>query len=301
VTSPTLQPLVSILTPSLDQGRWLPRNLASVADQTYPRIEHIVMDGGSTDETVEILDAAPNLRWRSEPDRGQSHALNKALAESTGDIIGWLNADDAYFGPEAVATAVAAFAAHPTSAVVYGHAVLVDSDDTILHFLWVPPYNRVLLGRYNYIFQPSAFIRRSAVADVFVDEEYDSWMDRELWLRLSATHVFQRVDAVLAADRHHDRRKSYRGDLADADRRRLVARYGKSAGLSEGIEQRALRVIMRFAGASLVLQARSSANAAFELDSRWNLLLRQLAMTRRESVGEILKAAFGVSDRRKRL
>src|SRR5713226_6394238 len=113
--------LVSILTPSFNQARWLADNLRSVTNQTYPHIEHIIMDGGSTDSSVEILKkAGPNVRWRSEPDRGQSHALNKAFAESRGEVIGWLNSDDAYFTPTAVAEAVQVFERCPDVNVVYG-------------------------------------------------------------------------------------------------------------------------------------------------------------------------------------
>ncbi len=269
-----------MLTPSFNQGRWLRRNLESVAAQTYSNIEHIVMDGGSNDETVEILRAAKNLCWRSEPDRGQSHALNKAFAQSSGEIIGWLNADDAYFISEAVATAVAAFKAHPDAAVVYGHAALVSSNDQLLHFLWVPRFSHSLLRRLNYIFQPSAFIRRSAVEEFFVDEAYDSWMDRELWLRLAETQPFHRVNRILAVDRHHAMRKSYRRDLAEADRRRLVTRYGSSSALHETFGQQALRVIIRLVGISLLFDPSVRVNLNVELDSRTKLLLRQLAMKR---------------------
>ena len=97
-----MRPLVSILTPSYQQGRYLADNLKSVGQQSYAPIEHIVRDGGSTDETVEILrSAGVNVRWVSKRDGGQTDALNQALAESRGDIIGWLNSDDFYY-PDAV-------------------------------------------------------------------------------------------------------------------------------------------------------------------------------------------------------
>src|SRR5437868_3953200 len=101
--------LVSVLTPSFNQRPWLKDNLESVSSQSYPNIEHIVMDGASTDGSVEILrNSLHNVRWLSEPDRGQSHALNKAFAESRGEIVGWLNSDDAYFSCDAVGDVVAA-------------------------------------------------------------------------------------------------------------------------------------------------------------------------------------------------
>src|SRR5712671_7361166 len=92
------RPLVSVLTPSFNQAGWLADNLRSVAAQTYPSVEHVVMDGGSSDSSIELLERheRAGLTWRSERDRGQSHALNKAFALSSGEIIGWLNSDDAY-------------------------------------------------------------------------------------------------------------------------------------------------------------------------------------------------------------
>src|SRR4051812_23613887 len=90
------QPLVSVITPSFNQAKYIERTLESVRNQTYPRIEHIVIDGGSTDGTIEILKHQTFARWISEPDRGQSDALNKGIARAKGDIIGWLNSDDMY-------------------------------------------------------------------------------------------------------------------------------------------------------------------------------------------------------------
>ena len=127
------RPLVSILTPSLNQGRWLPDTLHSVAAQTYSNIEHIVMDGGSTDGSVDMLRSAnPRVRWWSEPDRGQSHALTKGFAVSQGDVIGWLSSDDAYFYRGAVADAVDLFNRYPEVDVLYGHAALVNADGLAL-------------------------------------------------------------------------------------------------------------------------------------------------------------------------
>src|SRR5215212_4467984 len=101
------QPFVSILSPSFNQGRFIRDCLVSVSNQTYKNIEHIVCDGGSTDQTLEHLtNAAPLVQWVSEPDRGQAHALNKAFAMSTGDIIGWINSDDALFATNTVETVV---------------------------------------------------------------------------------------------------------------------------------------------------------------------------------------------------
>ncbi len=279
----TGEPLVSVLTPSLSQARWLGDALGSVARQTYPRIEQIVMDGGSTDGSVALLRAAsPRVRWRSEPDRGQSHALNKAFAESEGEIIGWLNADDAYFAPDTVSEVTQLFARRPDVAVVYGHAALVNGDGLILHMIWAPPFNAPLLRLHNFIIQPTAFIRRSALGATLVDEAYESAMDRELWLRLDHRCRFARLDRVLAIDRHHPGRKVYtRPDLARAEGERLVAAYGVPSGDWSRAKLKVCKIAFRLAGLRLVPQA-SRTPLAFDgrVDGVWRLARRQLAAPR---------------------
>lgn len=202
-------PVVSILTPSFNQAAWLADNLRSVACQTYPNIEHIVMDGGSTDGSVEILKAAgDSMRWRSEPDRGQSHAINKAFEASTGEIIGWINSDDAYFDCRVVEDVVAYFAEHPEVDVVYGHAVQVDERGEIIWMIWVPWFSGRLLRIVNFIGQPVAFIRRSALTEPMLDESYHFTMDYELWLRLLSEGCrFARINRITAVDRHQQQRK----------------------------------------------------------------------------------------------
>ena len=218
--SPTT-PLVSILTPSYNQAAWLADNLHSVACQTYPHIEHIVMDGGSTDGSVGILEAAHgSVRWRSEPDKGQADAVNEAFAESSGEIIGWLNSDDAYFDSQVVEDIVAVFQREPDVDVVYGHALQTTEDGAFIQVLWVPEFDADLLGALDFIVQPAAFVRRSTLSDPMLDKSFHFAMDYELWLRLRSSGAsFERIDRVTAIDRHQPSRKSttikdvYRNDL----------------------------------------------------------------------------------------
>jgi glycosyltransferase involved in cell wall biosynthesis len=223
-------PLVSVLTPSLNQARWLADNLRSVSCQTYPNIEHIVMDGGSTDGSVDILRAAgETVTWRSEPDAGQADAVNKAFRESRGEIIGWINSDDAYFDCTVVADVVAYFAAHPDIDVVFGHAAQIAEDGTIIWMIWVPPFFRPLLRIVNFIGQPVAFIRRSVLSEPMLDDSYDFAMDYELWLRLDAgDRVFHRIRRIIAADRHQPARKGVTmQDVLRSDLDRLAVTHGR--------------------------------------------------------------------------
>jgi glycosyltransferase involved in cell wall biosynthesis len=275
-------PLVSVLTPSFNQSRWLEENLRSVANQTYPHIEHIVMDGASTDGSVDILErAGRTVRWTSESDNGQSHALNKAFADSRGEIIGWLNSDDAYFRRDTVELVVRAFEEHPEAAIVYGHAALVNADGLLLHMVWVPRFSARLLRTHNFIIQPAAFIRRSAIASQFLDEAFQSAMDRELWLRLAPVQRFVRLGHVLATDRHHRDRKSVaRKDLGRIDTARIVQAYPVPEGWSTQLRLKALKFAFRLAGVSLAGEAFRSLACEARPGGRTLLYIRQLFVVR---------------------
>lgn len=204
-------PLVSILTPSFQQGRYLADTLASVAAQDYPEIEHVVVDGGSTDETLDVLqNAGPRVRWTSEPDDGQGEALNKAFERCRGSIIGWLNSDDFYVQRHAVATAVAAL--EKTSAdVVYGGSLWVDEENRVLKLHPRPRFSAKRLRRLDFISQPATFFRRDGLQSPLVDPDAHYSLDYGLWLRLLVEgRQFVRVGAYLAAMRYHLAAKSVR-------------------------------------------------------------------------------------------
>jgi hypothetical protein len=226
-------PIVSILTPSFDQAAFLPDSLRSVSCQTHPRIEHIVMDGGSTDGSVEILRAAgDSIAWRSEPDRGQADAVNKALRQSSGEVVGWLNSDDAYFDCRVVEDVVAFFAANPEVDVVYGHCLQITGDGTAIQVLWAPEFDAGLQKAVNLQMQPSTFIRRSALSDPMLDTTFHFAMDYELWLRLASQgRRFGRIDRILSVDRHQLARKSATiKDVNFADLQRLSTVYDLHLG-----------------------------------------------------------------------
>lgn len=281
---------VSVLTPSFNQGRFLGDCIESVARQTHPGVEHVIYDGGSTDETLEVLRRAPSsVRWTSEPDSGQSNAVNKAFAATSGEIVGWLNSDDAFYDPRAVEAAVALFLRRPEVDVVYGHAALVAADGELLHLMWAPPFVSWIHRRTNFVVQPAAFVRRSAVGEALLDESYDFTMDRELWVRLYAEgRHFARLDRIVAIDRHHPTRKVYTmADVGDRERDRLGEQYGLPDWRRQGRLGAILRIVGRFAGVRLFRAAYRPAAFDVHRPSRSTLLRRQIAMRRRSMpIGE---------------
>lgn len=206
-------PLVSVITPSFNQSRYIRETIESVASQDYPNIEHIVVDGGSTDGTVELLQSYGHLgdrfRFVSEADRGQSHAINKGLQMARGSIIGWLNSDDTYL-PGAVRKVVDTFQSSPEYAMVYGKAHYINEASQTTGDFNVLPFDRNMLYETCIICQPAAFIRR----DVFVrmggvDESLKFCMDYDLWIRISNhQHPIGYIDDYLANSRLHDACKS---------------------------------------------------------------------------------------------
>lgn len=195
-------PTVTVVTPSLDQAAFIADTLASVAAQRYPDIEHIVVDGGSSDGTVEILRGQGDaLRWTSEVDAGQADAVNRGFARARGDVLGWLNADDLY-APGAVAAASGFLAEHPEVDVVYGDCVYLyqDAEPEEIRLVRGRPFDLdPLLNVGCYIPQPATFMRRSALAGVKLDTSLRFALDYDLWIRLARNgRRFAYLDRPLA-------------------------------------------------------------------------------------------------------
>lgn len=279
------EPLVSVLTPSFNQARWLVDNLASVAAQTYGRIEHVVQDGGSTDGSVDILrSAGTSVLWESARDAGQSDAINRAFKRSTGDIVGWLNSDDAYFSRDAVAEAVDIFNRYPDVGMVYGHAALVNASGTVLYVLWSPPRAESIIRLYNVIYQPAVFIRRAVIARPwFVDPACDYMMDRELWLHLAGTTQFHRMNRIVAVDRHQLARKSYTHlDAARRDFRMLRERYKLPRVTGNRLWQRLAKIALRTVGLVKLKELRRGSDSIdLTVPAAALLVVRQVAQLRR--------------------
>ena len=201
-------PLVSVVTPSLDQGRYIEATIRSVAEQDYPRVEHIVIDGGSTDQTLDVLSRYGHLRYLSEPDRGQAHALNKGFALATGDVFGWLNADDLYL-PGAISAAVGVLR-ETGCALVHGGWSQIDEHGRLLREVSPISFDYQLqLEVRNAVSQPGSFFTRKAFESVGgIDERYRYAMDYELWLKLGARFDVRHVERTLAAYRLHPTSKT---------------------------------------------------------------------------------------------
>ncbi len=181
-------PLVSIVTPSYNQARFLPDTIDSVLNQTYPNIEYIVIDGGSTDGSVELLENYADRidYWVSEPDKGQTDAINKGFAQANGEILAWLNSDDTY-QPEAVADAVRLMQQYPEYGLVYGEANFIDQHgNEIGRFPAAQTSYDQLRRGYVHVPQQSSFWRADLMKQVgALDDSLYFAMDYDLWLRLA--------------------------------------------------------------------------------------------------------------------
>ena len=198
----------SIVTPCLNGRATIADTLRSVRDQRYEPLEHIVVDGGSTDGTLELLEGAPGVRYISEPDRGLSDAVNKGVRMAQNDVVGWLNADDVYL-PGALERVAEAFERRPDALWATGRCLIIDGEGNEIR-RGVTRYKDTLLQRWsfplhltqNFVSAPSTFIRRPAfdVVGLF-EERFKYSMDYDLWLRLGRISAPAVIDEPLAAFR----------------------------------------------------------------------------------------------------
>ena len=195
--------MVSIVTPSYNKGSFIEETILSVKNQTYPHIEHIVVDGGSTDETLDILRRyADSLIWISEPDEGQSDAINKGWRMSKGEILAYLNTDDTYM-PWAVQTAVEFLNNNPDIGMVYGDCNLIDEHGKVIGKFHAKDFESgEMLWGPCVVPQQAAFLRRVVLDEVgYLDINLHMAMDLDLWIRIGLKFKVKHIPQVLASFR----------------------------------------------------------------------------------------------------
>jgi len=211
---PASPPLISIVTPSYEQGRYLERTIYSVLNQHYPRLEYVVQDGGSSDETREVLEHfdASLSHWASEADDGQADAINRGFSHTSGEIMAYLNSDDLLL-PGSLAYVARYFAAHPDVDVVYGHRMLIDEHDRQIGVWVLPPHDDATLSFADYIPQETLFWRRGIWerAGGRIDPSLKFAIDWDLLLRFrKAGARMVRLPRFLGAFRVHAEQKTGR-------------------------------------------------------------------------------------------
>ncbi|HEV8327383.1 MAG TPA: glycosyltransferase family 2 protein [Nitrospiraceae bacterium] len=219
-------PCISIITPSFNQAVFLERTILSVLEQGYPNLEYIVIDGGSTDDSVNIIKKYQErlAYWISEPDRGQAHAINKGLRMATGEWVGWQNSDDIFY-PGVFESLARETVQSPHADLIIGNMNLIDKEDQVLRDVkYVRPTYWSLLAEGMVLTNQAAFWRRQVHDEIgYLDESLDCSFDYEWFLRLLAGRAAAHVNATWGGlRRHEDTKTSNRQAIFDVEHREIL-------------------------------------------------------------------------------
>lgn len=250
--------LVSIITPSYNQAAYLEQTILSVLNQDFSRIEYILVDGASTDGSVEIIKkyAGKFSYWVSEKDRGQADAINKGFARATGDIVAWLNSDD-YYLQGTVSAAVKVFEENSDAVLVYGNMLAVDEHGKTFNTLSYKQLTLEDLLCFQIIGQPAVFMRRSALTRTSgLNLDFHFLLDHLLWIHIAKQGKILHVDQTWSAARYH----------AEAKNRAKAAEFGREAFriLDEVAQDKTLAPV-------LAMVSRRARASAHRVDSRYLL------------------------------
>ena len=234
-------PKISVVTPSLNQGRFLEECITSVIKQDYPDFEYIIIDGGSTDNSLDIIaEYKQDLAYSvSEPDNGQSSAISKGFKKAKGELVAWLNSDD-YYLPGAFMKVAEVYGRNPEASFYFGNGLRVDSkglEKSRFFETETVNFNRdALLYCLNYILQPATFINASCLKKIdFLDEDLDYGMDTDLWLRLSKEKMPAFVPKTLAASREYGDTKTSTGSFKRIEELRQIAERHTGQPMTPGV------------------------------------------------------------------
>lgn len=223
-------PRISIVTPSYNQGRFIEETIRSVLLQGYPNFEYIIIDGGSTDNSIEIIKKYEEwlTYWVSEPDRGQSDAINKGLAKATGEIYSWLNSDD-YLMKDALKNIASVYCDSPKAGAWCGGCIHVNANGKPLMTVWPRRVDVDGIANWygNQFAQSACFFSRKAWHECGpLDEDLHYGMDFDLWLKIAKAFSFEKVSNIISADHIHEDGKTQKVGQLSADIFLVQVRHG---------------------------------------------------------------------------